>query len=163
MTMVSRPATGRQTLDLQNTESASAWIISFVAKCRAEKKEEKINTDVTVQDRQLTNLFLSMCEQDAIIKLRSLISPRSLIDTPYKDIRLAIQNYISLKERVVTAERAKLLSVILGVVESDDDFLACLREKARHCDFEKLKTTANPEEELLKIKFNSGLRDPIDY
>ena len=45
-------------------------------------------------------------------------------------------------------------------MESDDDFLACLREKERHCDSEKLKTTANPEVELVKINLNSGLRDP---
>ena len=158
--MVSRPATDRQILDLQNAESATAWIMSFVAKCRAEKKEDKFSTDGTVQDLQVTNLFLSMCGQDAIIKLRSLMSPRNLIDKPYKDIRLAIQNYISPKERVVTAERAKFLSVIQGVGESDDDFLARLREEARYCDFEKLKTAANPEEELVKIKFISGLRDP---
>ena len=158
--MVSKPATDRQILDLQNAESATAWIMSFVAKCRAEKKEDKVNNDGTVQDLQVTNLFLIMCGQDAIIKLRSLMSPRNLIDTPYKDIRLAIQNYISPKERVVTAERAKFLSVIQGVGESDDDFLARLRKEARYCDFEQLKTAANPEEEFVKIKFISGLRDP---
>ena len=106
--MVSRLATDRQILGLQNAESASAWIISFVAKCRAEKKEDKINTDGTVQELEVTNLFLSMCGKDAIIKLRSLMNPRNLIDTPYKDIKLAIQNYISPK-RVVTAERAKFV------------------------------------------------------
>ena len=160
--MVSRPATDKQILDLQNAESATALIMSFVAKSRAEKKEDKVNNDGTVQDLQVTNLFLSMCGQDAIIKLRSLMSPRNLIDTPYKDIRLAIQNYISPRERerVVTAERANILSVIQGVGESDDDFLSRLREEARYCDFKKLKTAANPEEELVKIKFISGLRDP---
>ena len=158
--MVFRPTTDRQMLNLQNAESAIAWILSFVAKCRAEKKEDKINTDGTVQDLQVTNLFLSMCGQDAITKLRSLMSPRNLIDTPYKDIRLAIQNYISRKARVVTEERAKIMSVIQGVGESDDNFLARVREEARYCDFEKLKTAANPAEELVKMKFISGLRDP---
>ena len=121
--------------------------MSFVAKCRAEKEVDKINTDGTVQDLKLTNLFLSMWGQDAIIKLRSLISPRNLRDTPYKDIRLTIPNYISPKERVVTAERAKFLSVLQGVGESDNDFLARLRDEARYCDFEEFKTAANPEEE----------------
>ena len=88
------------------------------------------------------------------------MSPRNLIDIPYKDIRLAIQNYISPKERVVTAERANFLSVKQGVGESDDDFLARLREEARYCDFEKLKTAANPKEELVKIKIISVMRDP---
>ena len=109
--MVSRTATDRQISDLQNAESATSWIMSFVAKCRAEKKEDKVNKDGTVQDLQVTNLFFSMCGQEAIIKLRSLMSPRNLIDTPYKVIKLAIQNYISPKERVVTAEKAKFLPV----------------------------------------------------
>ena len=89
----------------------------------------------------------------------SLISPKILIDTPCKDITLAIQNYISPKERFLTAERAKFLSIIQVLGESDDDFLACLREKARYCDFEKIKTAAYLEEEFLKMKFISGLRD----
>ena len=83
-----------------------------------------------------------------------------MFDTPFKEIRQAIQNYISPKERVETAERAKFLSVVQGVGESNDDFLAGLREEARYCDFEKLKTVTNPEEELVKMKYFSGLRDP---
>ena len=77
--MVSRPATDRQILDLQNAESATAWNMSFVTKCRAEKKEDRVITDSTVQDLQVTNLFLGMCGQDAIIKLRRLMSPRNLL------------------------------------------------------------------------------------
>ena len=92
--MVSRPAADRKILDLQNAEPATAWIISFVAKCCAEKKEDKVNNYGTVHDLHVTNLLHSMCGQDAIIKLRSLMGPRNLIDTPYKDIRLAIQNYV---------------------------------------------------------------------
>ena len=130
-----------------------------MAKSRTERKEDGINTNGTVHDLQVTNLFLSMCGQEAIIKHRNLFSPRNLIETPFKDIRLAIQNYISPKERVVTAERAKFLPVIQDVGESDDEFLAGVREKARYCDFEKLKTAANPEEELVKTKFISDLRD----
>ena len=43
--------------------------------------------------------------------------------------------------------------------ESDDDFLERLREEARYCDFEKLKTAANPAEQLTKLWFISGLWD----
>ena len=143
--MLSRPTTDRQNLDLQNAESATAWILSFVAKCRAEKKEDKINTNDTVQELQVTNFFLSMWGQEAIIKIRSLISPRSLIDTPYKDIRLAIQNYISPNERVAPAEKAKFLSIMQGVGESDDDYLAHFGEDARFCDFENSKQWPTPK------------------
>ena len=78
---MSRSTTDRQILDLQNAESATAWILSSVAEGQAEKKENKINTDGTVEDLQVTNL-LSMCGQDAIIKLRSLVSPKNSIDIP---------------------------------------------------------------------------------
>ena len=159
-TMVSRPPKDRQTLDLQNVESCTAWIMSFVAKCCAEKKEDKINKDGTIVDLQVTNLFLNICGQDALLKLRSLMSPTKLLDTPFNEIRQATQNHISPEERVETAERSKFLSVVQGVGESDDDFLASLREEARYCDFEKLKTVTNPEEVLVKLKFISGLRDP---
>ena len=101
--MVSKQPNGRQTLDLQNAESCTAWIMSFVAKCRAEKKEDKVNTDGTIVDLQVTNLFLSICGQDTLLKLRSLMSPTKLLETPFKEIRRSIQNYISPKERVERA------------------------------------------------------------
>ena len=97
--MVSRPPADRQLFELQNAESANAWIMSFVAKCRTEKKEDEINNNGTMLDRQVTSFFLRMCRQDAIIRLRSLKSSRNFIETQYKDIRLATQNYISPKER----------------------------------------------------------------
>ena len=159
-TMLSRPSNNRQKLDLQNAESCTAWIMSFVVKCRAEKKEDKVNNHGTIVDIQLTKLFLSICGQAALLKLRSLMSPKKLLETPFKEIRQAIQNYISPKVRVETAEKARFLSIVQGIGESDDDFLALLREEARYCDFEKLKTVTNPEEELVKIKFISGLREP---
>ena len=97
--MVTRPPNERQTLDLQNAKSCTAWIMSFVAKCRAEKKEDKANTNGTIVDLQVKNLFLTICGQDAILKLRSLMSPKKMLDTLFKEIRQAIQNYISPKER----------------------------------------------------------------
>ena len=42
--MVSRQPADRNFLDLQNAESATAWIMFFVAKCCVEKKKDKINT-----------------------------------------------------------------------------------------------------------------------
>ena len=98
-TMVSRPPNDRKNLDLQNAETCTAWIMSFVAKCYAEKKEDEVNTDGLIMDLQVTNLLLSICGQDALLKLRSLMSPKKLLETPFKEIRQAIQNYISPKKR----------------------------------------------------------------
>ena len=149
--MVLRPPADRKLLDLQNAESATVRIMSFVAKCHAEMKEDMINTVGTILDLQITNLFLSICGKDAILKLKRLLRSGNAIDTPYKDIRVAIQNNISPKERLITAEKVKFLSIKQSVGESDDDLFERLREEARYCDFEKLKTAANPEEELVII------------
>ena len=43
--MVSRQPADRKLIDLQNAESATAWIMSFVTKCCVEKKKDKINTN----------------------------------------------------------------------------------------------------------------------
>ena len=125
----------------------------FCREMRAEKKEDKINTVGTVQDLQVTNILLSICGQNAIIKLRSLISPRNLIETSYKDIRLSIQNCISPKEKVVTTLLANFLWVIHGVGESDD-FLARLglREEKRCCDFEKFYNSGQTQRGFDKYK-----------
>ena len=81
------------------------------------------------------------------------MSPKKLLDTPFEEIRQTIRNYMSPKARVETAQRAKFLSVVQSVRESDDTFQARLREEARYYLFEKPKTVTNLEEELVKIKF----------
>ena len=148
--MVSRP-TEQQILNLQIAEYCTAWIVSFMAACRAEKKEININAYDTISDPQITNLFLSMCGKDALLKFRYLMSPKKQLDTLFNEIRLVIQKYTSPKERVITAERAKFLSVVQSLGESHHDFLARLSEEARYCDLRTLKTVTNPDDDLLKI------------
>ena len=70
-------------------------------------------------DLQVSNLFFSMSVQDAILKITGLIICRNLINNPYKEIRLAIKNYISPKDRVVTAEMSNFPSVTQVVGELD--------------------------------------------
>ena len=73
----------RQT-NFRFTECRISYCVDFVFCDEMSGREErdKINTNGTVQDLQVTNLCLSMCGQDQIIKLTSLISPKNLIDTP---------------------------------------------------------------------------------
>ena len=71
-TMVLSPLNDRQTLDLQNAKSCTAWIMSYVAKCHTEKKEDKVNTDGTILDLQVTNLFLSICARTHFLNLGAL-------------------------------------------------------------------------------------------
>ena len=100
-TRVSRPPSNRNNLDKQKVESCTAWMVSFGAKYCSDKKEDKTNTDGTIVDLQITNLFLSMWELNALPKLRSLLSPEKLLDTPLKHFRTAIHKFTSPKKKVV--------------------------------------------------------------
>ena len=100
-----------------------------------------------------------ICKQDAISKFRSCMGLKNLLVAPFEDIRVLIKNYISTKERVITAERVKSLSDVQGDEKSDHDFLARIREEARYCDFETLKTVTKSQEQLVKIKFILGFSE----
>ena len=39
------------------------------------------------------------------------MSPTKLLDNPFKEIRLLIENYISIKKKAIMAERTKFVSV----------------------------------------------------
>ena len=113
--MVSSPPTDRQILDLQNAEACTACIVSFVAKCCTWKEQDKVNTDGTFLDLPVTNHCLKMFGQDAFLKNRIPMSTEKLLDIPFKEIRLVIENFFSPEDRVITSERAKFLSVIQRV------------------------------------------------
>ena len=52
------------------------------------------------------------------------------------------------------------MSVIQGLGESEEEFLARPIEEGRYCDFKTQKTAANRKDVLVKIKLILGLRDP---
>ena len=51
------------------------------------------------------------------------------------------------------------LSTAQGSDETESDFLAELREAARNCNFETLKTSAVSEAELIRHRSLAGLKD----
>ena len=78
------------------------------------------------------------------------MSPRILVDTPHKDIRLVIQNYVFPKEKKVMTEKSKFLSLIQRGTRRR--FPGTSQRK--FFDFKKL------EEVLVKIKIISFLEEP---
>ena len=157
MTIVFRPPTDRQILDINSAESSTAWVVFFLAKNRKDNLVDKHRNDVTILDLQLTNIFHSICGQDPQLRLKSLLSPKNLSETP---LGSKSKNCNSRKERPTMSERTNTQSVVQGVVESDDKFLARLKEVACYCDCQSLKTVANPQEEMINIIFISVLRSP---
>ena len=102
------------------------------------------------------HVFFSIYGQDAVLKLGSFMSPKKLLDTSFEETS---SSKLYFYQRVITAERVKFLSLVLNVETLTMFFLARLREDARHCDLQTLQTATNPEEELVKRNFISGLRD----
>jgi hypothetical protein len=78
---------------------------------------------------------------------------------PFAEINTTLLNYMKPSERLIVAERTIFLSVEQGHEENEADFLARLREAARHCKFGQLKTCDDPEAELIRLRFIAGLRD----
>ena len=56
------------------------------------------------------------------------MSPQILLDTPFKEIRIANQFYLSAKQRISSAEKAKFRSAMQGERESEGNYLSRLRE-----------------------------------
>ena len=62
-------------------------------------------------------------------------------------------------ERLVNSETTIFLSTAQGSDETETNFPTRLREAARYCKFETLKTSADLEAELTRLRFLAGLID----
>ena len=76
----------------------------------------------------------------------------------FQDIKTALLKYLEPKLKLVIAERTKFNSLVQND-ESIADFLIRLRQGIRYCEYDKLKTSDDPAEELLLIVLVAGLLD----
>ena len=146
-------------LQLTEPEDAIAWLDAFRAKSRVEKKRDIAATEDVEQDFQITDFFISRCGIQALKKLNSLIAPKKVEDIAFAEIQSTLISYLKPAERLVVAERTMFLSIEQGNAEKEADFLARLREAARYCKFNDLKTCNDPEAELIRLRFIAGLSD----
>jgi hypothetical protein len=127
----------RQTvLNLKEPESARVWIVSFNAHARA---KEWTDDD---KKRKITDNFMSRCGLDALEKLISIVQPRKLEEMKFAEIEVAITKYLAPEKRLVIAERTNFFNTRQIQCEKINDYLARLRESARHCEFDDFKNSA---------------------
>ena len=143
-------------LNLKEPEDALAWIDAFHARC-AEKKTDRPGTNTAAQDYQITDQFLFRCGVESLKKLKALVAPKNIADMPFKDIETELKKYVEPRKRLTIAEQTKFVSIAQHCGESASDFLARLCKAARHCEFDKLKTNADPETYMIKVRFIAGL------
>jgi hypothetical protein len=139
-------------LDLSKPESARTWLIAFNALARSKEWQD---TDLT---KKIADNFLASCGIAALEKIQFITSPHKLEEMKFKDIEIALLKYLEPKLKLVIAERTKFNSLTQND-ESIMDFMIRLRQGVRYCEYDKLKTSADPAEELLLVVLVAGLRD----
>ena len=140
-------------MDLSKPESARTWLIAFNALARSKGWQDTDATSKTIADN-----FLASCGIAALEKIQFIVSPRNLEEMLFQDIKTALLKYLEPKLKLVIAERTKFNSLVQND-ESIADFLIRLRQGIRYCEYDKLKTSDDPAEELLLVVLVAGLRD----
>jgi hypothetical protein len=139
-------------LDLANPEQAKTWLLAFNAMARAKKWNDEEDGD-----RFITDNFMATCGLQALGKVQYIVSPRNMEEMAFKDIQLAIETYLRPKARLVIAERTRFYSNKQHAGEAVCDFVPRLRKEAAYCEFDKLKASADPTEEMIKVALVAGL------
>ena len=105
----------------------------FPRECMLREEKRQAANGANPADLQRTKCFLKQCGLQAILKLRSFVSPKNLSKMTFNEIHTVVRDYCRPREHVFIAERAMFLSTVQIQGESDNDFLARLREAARYC------------------------------
>ena len=80
-------------LNLSNKDSVEAWLISFEARARNQKRVDADATTSEPEKRELTDLFLEAVGTEALTTLKTLIAPLPLVDCKYKQFKEAIERH----------------------------------------------------------------------
>ena len=106
--MASRAGLKEFNFTVTNSDEVEMWLEAFEAKCRVEKINEE-NEDGTEKPR--TDMFMSMCGTDALVKLKYLVNPQKISDLTYSQIKRVMFDYLKPKEKLIIAERTKFLDI----------------------------------------------------
>ena len=142
-------------LDLSSPEKASTWLLAFNALARSKEWED----DATAKKLTITDNFIASCGLEALEKLQYVVAPAKLQNMEFVDIEAAISGYLQPKKRLVVAERSAFFSVTQESGENVCMFITRLRKAAQYCSFNSLKTSSDPEEEMIRMALIAGLKD----
>ena len=141
-------------LELASAERAATWLIAFNALARSRKWKDEQGKQLSITDN-----FLSTCGLPALEKLQYLVKPRTLCEMAFCDIEAAINDYTRPKKHLIIAERTSFYNISQKTNESVADYIARLRQAAEYCDFDSLKLSKDPTEEMIRVALIAGLQD----
>ena len=75
----------------------------------------------------------------------------------FNEIEPVLENCLQPRKRLGIAEQTKFVAITQRNGESSRDFLARLQEAAQYCEFSNLKTIADPEAYMIRLRFIAGL------
>ena len=140
-------------LDLNDPIKAQTWLLAFggLARSKNWKDDEK--------QLQITDNFMANCGLDALDKTKYIMLPQNVQDTKFKDIEEKLIRYLQPQKKLVIAERTKFFSMKQEEKESIPDYIVKMKKAVRYCEFDELKTSTDPVEEMLRVAIIAGLKD----
>jgi hypothetical protein len=154
-------------LDLSKAEKATTWLLAFGALARTKKwidtvaiaADEATNTPATTSDLQITDNFISRCGLDALEKTQYIVAPHKIHDLTFASINKALQTYLCPRTKLIIAERANFHGIKQIKGESAMDFTSRLRKAVQFCNFDDLKNSNDPTEEMILVALIAGLEN----
>ena len=143
-------------LDLTNADKAKTWLLAFNALSRAKGWEDD---DADTASLAITDNFIAQCGLQALEKIQCIVAPNDVNKMKFSELQQKIQTYLQPNARLVIAERTRFYKTKQNMNESVTDFVARLRKEAIYCQFDKLKDSADPTEEMVKVALVAGLND----
>ena len=141
------------TLDLSHPDRARTWLMAFGARARSKGWKDEEGS------LMITNNFIASCGLIALEKAQFLVAPNILETMQFSEIMDALKKYLRPKKKLTIAERTKFYSMKQLSEESVMDYLVRLRQGIEFCEFDKLKISADPVEEMLMVALVAGLKN----
>ena len=124
----------------------------FETQCQVDKIEDTAKANTKMQK------FIATAGSEALRKIIGLMSPKQLQKEMYKDAKEVIYRFIKPIKRLVIADCMKFFSLNQENDEKPLDFLIRLRKASDSCNFDEWKTKESISEEMIRIKFITGLQ-----
>ena len=78
----------------------------------------------------------------------------------FSEIESSLQQYLKPRKRLIVAERTRFHLLRQQPEESVSNFVLRVRQGIQYCDFDDLKSSSDPEEEMMLVGLVAGLHDP---
>ena len=102
---------------------------------------------------------MASCGICALQRLTLIVAPSKLENTTFSSIESSLQLHLKPKKSLIVAERTRFYLLRQQPEESVSHFILRLRPGVQYCDFDQLKSSTDPTEEMMFVGLAAGLLD----